>query len=208
MDSENRKVLTMALEHAILVSLAERAGTGYELGRQFSSSIGHFWSATHQQIYRTLGRLAEDGLVDCESVAQDGRPDKKVYSLSASGREALREWVVTPTPIQSLRDDLGVKIRAAEHADLPRLIAEIAEHRELHRARRELFDSFAAEQFPAGTARAGRKLHQYLVLRGGIGVETFFIDWCTEVIDALEDERRSAEIDADPESTSPPIAHL
>lgn len=188
MDSARRNVLPMALEHAILVSLAERAGTGYELGRQFSTSIGHFWSATHQQIYRTLGRLAEDGLVDCESVTQDGRPDKKVYSLSAAGQDFLREWVVTPTPIQTLRDDLGVKIRAAEHADLPRLIAEIERHRELHRSRLELFHTFAAEQFPPETTRTGRKLHQYLVLRGGIGVETFFVDWCTEVIDALEGE--------------------
>lgn len=189
----------MALEHAILVSLAERAGTGYELGRQFSTSIGHFWSATHQQIYRTLGRLSDDGLVDCQSVSQEGRPDKKVYSLSDAGREFLREWVVTPTPIQTLRDDLGVKIRAAEHADLPRLIAEVREHRELHRARLALFDSFADEQFPRGTARSGRKLHQYLVLRGGIGVETFFVDWCTEVIDALTGELRDT--GAEPETT-------
>lgn len=40
----------MALEHAILVALAERSATGYDLARRFDRSIGFFWRATHQQI--------------------------------------------------------------------------------------------------------------------------------------------------------------
>ena len=54
---------TMALEHAIMVSLGERPGTGYEIAQQFDRSIGHFWSATHQQVYRTLKKLHADGFV-------------------------------------------------------------------------------------------------------------------------------------------------
>lgn len=178
----------MALDHAILVSLAERPGTGYELGRQFGRTIGHFWNASHQQIYRTLARLDERGLVDCAAVPQEGKPDKKVYSLSAAGRAELREWVSSPTPLQSLRDDLGVKIRAAEHADLPELITEIERHRELHIARLELYRSFESEQFPDAEGLTGRALHQHLVLRGGLGIEEFFVSWCTEVIDGLRRE--------------------
>ncbi len=51
----------MALEHAILVSLSERAASGSDLVRRFDASIGFFWSATHQQIYRVLGRMEGDG---------------------------------------------------------------------------------------------------------------------------------------------------
>lgn len=82
-----------------MVSLAERPGTGYEIAQQFDRSIGHFWSATHQQVYRTLKKLHADGLVDFEPVVQDGRPDKKVYQLSGLGRERLATWVSTPTPV-------------------------------------------------------------------------------------------------------------
>ena len=63
----------MALEHAILVSLAERSATGYDLARRFDASIGNFWKASHQQIYKVLGRMHADGLVTSEAVAQDGR---------------------------------------------------------------------------------------------------------------------------------------
>jgi len=51
----------MALAHAILVSPCEQEGSGYELARRFDRSIGYFWAATHQQIYRTLRTMQDDG---------------------------------------------------------------------------------------------------------------------------------------------------
>ena len=52
---------SMSLAHAILTALLERPSSGLELARRFDKSIGHFWQATHQQIYRELGRLERDG---------------------------------------------------------------------------------------------------------------------------------------------------
>lgn len=76
----------MALEHAILVSLLEKPGSGYELARRFERSIGYFWTATHQQIYRVLKRMESDGWLDVREVPQQARPDKKEYSVAAPGR--------------------------------------------------------------------------------------------------------------------------
>ncbi|GGF38632.1 PadR family transcriptional regulator [Williamsia phyllosphaerae] len=178
----------MALEHAIMVSLAERPGTGYEIGRQFDRSIGYFWSATHQQIYRTLKKLHDDGLVAFESVAQDARPDKKVYTLSDSGRDALRAWVSDRAPVPRLRDELSVKLRAAEHGDLTDLVAEMRRHRDIHTEQLALYRAFADRDHPDAAATTGRRLHQYLVLRGGIRIEEGFVDWLDEVVTALEHE--------------------
>ena len=64
---------------------------GVSAGREgcsrFDRSIGYFWSATHQQIYRTLRAMEADGWVSAKVVAQRGRPDKKVYTVSAPGRD-------------------------------------------------------------------------------------------------------------------------
>ena len=79
----------MALDHAILVSLLEKPGSGYELARRFERSIGYFWTATHQQIYRVLKRMESDGWIDVREVPQQARPDKKEYSVAAPGRAAL-----------------------------------------------------------------------------------------------------------------------
>ncbi|MFF1793773.1 PadR family transcriptional regulator, partial [Kitasatospora sp. NPDC058263] len=86
----------MALEHAILVSLLEQPGSGYELARRFDRSIGRFWTATHQQIYRVLRRMEADGWISAEEVAQDGRPDKKVYSAATQRTGALAGWLREP----------------------------------------------------------------------------------------------------------------
>ena len=102
----------MALEHAILVSLPERSASGYDLARRFDASIGHFWRASHQQIYKVLGRMETDKLVESNLVAQAGRPDKKVYAITTDGRDELTTWLATPTPPETLRSEFAVKLRA------------------------------------------------------------------------------------------------
>ncbi|MEN9435698.1 MAG: hypothetical protein RIR09_353, partial [Pseudomonadota bacterium] len=47
----------MSLAHAVLTSLIEKSSSGFELARRFDKSIGYFWHATHQQIYRELARM-------------------------------------------------------------------------------------------------------------------------------------------------------
>lgn len=118
----------MALDHAILVSLLERPGSGYELARRFERSIGYFWTATHQQIYRVLGRMVSDGLLLVREVEQQGRPDKKEYSVTESGRTALTAWLHKPIEPESLRHDLAVKIRGAAFDDPAALIREVERH--------------------------------------------------------------------------------
>ncbi len=118
----------MALPHAILVSLSEQSGSGYELARRFDRSIGYFWSATHQQIYRTLRVMEDDGWVQATPVVQQGRPDKKVYTVAEAGRAELARWIAEPLTGRgsSVTDnrtrDLAVKIRAAATAMSPRCV--------------------------------------------------------------------------------------
>ncbi|MDM7491722.1 PadR family transcriptional regulator, partial [Rhodococcus sp. CSLK01-03] len=97
----------MALEHALLAALDERSGSGYELARRFDKSIGFFHSATHQQIYRVLRRMEERGWITGRTVPQDGRPDKKVYRVSAAGRTELDRWISQPSDPEQLRSDLA-----------------------------------------------------------------------------------------------------
>src|SRR3954462_10363666 len=102
------RVRRMSLEHAILVSLSERPASGLDLTRRFDRSIGFFWSATHQQIYRVLARMEADGWVRCRHVAQHGRADKKVYAVAAAGRGELRRWLATPVPMEQFRSEVAV----------------------------------------------------------------------------------------------------
>ena len=53
----------MSLPHAVLTSLLEKSTSGYDLARRFDKSIGYFWHATHQQIYRELARMEGAGWI-------------------------------------------------------------------------------------------------------------------------------------------------
>lgn len=181
----------MALEHAILVSLDERSGSGYELARRFEKSIGFFWAATHQQIYRTLKRMVDLGWVTCHEVAQEGRPDKKVYEVAEAGRAELARWLASPGEPEAIRHELAVKVRGASSGDPSALVAEIARHRDLHAERLDVFRAIEKKDFPDPSALSGRRLHQYLVLRGGVRTEQALVEWCDEVLAAMrEDDRR------------------
>lgn len=183
----------MPLPHAILVSLSEQSGSGYELARRFDRSIGYFWAASHQQIYRTLRVMESDGWVHVAVVEQQGRPDKKVYTVSAAGREELTRWISEPLSGRggSVADnrtrDLAVKVRAAAFGDIDALRAQVDA---LRTERAELLDTYRGYQklqFPDPARLSGSALHQYLVLRGGIRAEESAIDWLSEVSAALKE---------------------
>ncbi|MFF2349494.1 PadR family transcriptional regulator [Kitasatospora sp. NPDC058115] len=194
----------MALEHAILVSLLERPGSGYELARRFDRSIGRFWTATHQQIYRVLRRMEADGWVRAEEVAQDGRPDKKVYSAAPPGRAALAAWLREPVEPETVRHELAVRIRAAAFDDPAALIPEVERHREghaallaryLHGERRDFPGAGepdttgpgAAGPDPAPAALDAQQRLQHVVLRGGIEYERMTIAWLDDVLATLRE---------------------
>ena len=182
------KLPRVGLAHAILVSLSEQSGSGYELARRFDRSIGFFWSATHQQIYRTLRTMEEDFWVTATPVRQHGRPDKKVYTVSDAGRAELGRWIArAPTgsgPDAHVRD-LAVKIRGADFGDVDAVRRHVVALRAERVARLDLYREMEKRQFPRPDALSGAALHQYLVLRGGIRAEEATIDWLDEVKAAL-----------------------
>ena len=190
----------MPLPHAILVSLCEQSGSGYELAHRFDRSTGYFWGATHQQIYRTLRAMEDDGWVSATLVVQRGRPDKKVYSVSQAGRGELARWIAAPLrhggsgrggALSDTRTrDVAVKLRGAAYGDTAALRTQITA---LRAERAELLDTyrgFEKRQFPDPSALNGSALHQYLVLRGGIRAEESTIDWLDEVAGALQDPKQ------------------
>ncbi|MCX5387220.1 PadR family transcriptional regulator [Streptomyces sp. NBC_00083] len=178
----------MALEHAILVSLLEKPGSGYELARRFDRSIGYFWAATHQQIYRVLKRMEGDGWIDVREVAQDNRPDKKEYSVAAPGRDALGRWLHEPIEPESVRHELAVKIRGAAFDDPAALLREVERHRRAHADRLARYLAGERRDFTEAEAPeppdAGREL-QHVVLRGGIAYERMTLTWLDDVIATL-----------------------
>ncbi|RMI34271.1 PadR family transcriptional regulator [Nocardia stercoris] len=85
------------LDTVILGLLALRPLSGYDLGK-WMDGPGRFigYRVTLPQVYRTLAKLCERELVEFQVDPREGKPDAKVYTLTASGRRTLLEWARTP----------------------------------------------------------------------------------------------------------------
>ena len=176
----------MALEHALLVALREQPASGLELARRFEKSIGFFWHATHQQIYRVLARMEADGWVSVETHAQTGKPDRKVHTVSTAGAKALADWLAEPLPMESFRSDLAVKLRGAAYGERSVLLRRVRETQGDHQTRLAHYRDLERRDYPEPAALAGAELDQYLVLRGGIRLEEFWLGWFDEYLTAHE----------------------
>ena len=100
----------MSLNHAILGFLRYGPRTGYDLKKVFDASVQHFWPVQQSQIYQTLGKLTEDGLIECELIPQTDRPNRKLFHITERGLSELRRWLTDPLPAQTVRVQFLVQL--------------------------------------------------------------------------------------------------
>jgi DNA-binding PadR family transcriptional regulator len=86
----------MSLRNALLGVLSLREMSGYDIKRNFDRAVHFVWNAADSQIYRELRRMEEEGLISSRLIEQDGKPNKRLYRLSAQGAELLDDWLVSP----------------------------------------------------------------------------------------------------------------
>jgi DNA-binding PadR family transcriptional regulator len=174
----------MALGDAILACLTERPMTGYELAKTFDASIGFFWKADHQQIYRELSRLRDRGHVQAREVVQSGKPNKLVYTLTDQGKAAFRHWAARPSVPASIKDDLLVRICALDSVDIEPLRADLMARLEHHRDRHDRYERLLNKRFPQGAASTA-DIGKLLGLRIGLRHERMVAEWCEEALETL-----------------------
>ncbi|MEU2353138.1 PadR family transcriptional regulator [Streptomyces misionensis] len=171
----------MSLPHAILTALLEKPSSGLELTRRFDKSIGYFWSATHQQIYRELGKLEGDGLIRALPTEQPARGQKKSYEVLPAGRAELARWTAAAQDPKPLRDTLLLRLRAAAVVGTAGLAADLRRHLELHRRQLAEYEEIERRDFPPERNAPEDRL-RHLVLRAGIDLETFWTQWLSHAL--------------------------
>src|SRR6201993_378278 len=180
----------MSLRDAVLAALLEAESSGYDLAKSFDASVANFWMATPQQLYRELDRLAEQGLIQARIVHQERRPNKRVYSLTEAGRDAIQEFTSRAPKPCVIRDELAVKVMAADAGNAPAVRDFVAERlqwataklQRYERFRTRLLDGRSEEEYLAQTERVG----PYLTLLRGISFEQENIRWAERALTIME----------------------
>lgn len=175
----------MGLAHAILACLVESPCSGYDLAKRFDGSVGYFWSATHQQIYRDLSKLEEQGWITSQTIPQPKRPDKKVYQITEPGEQQLKAWIASPCEPMAIKDDLLVKIFAGYIASTGTILEEIERHRQAHLKRLSAYKVLEEQYFQNPQQLSENEKFQYLTLLKGISYETDWLAWCEKATQLL-----------------------
>jgi DNA-binding PadR family transcriptional regulator len=179
----------MSLRHAVLAALLEGEASGYELAKRFDLSVANFWSATPQQLYRDLDRLEAEGLVAARVVEQQRRPNKRVFTLTAAGRDELHGFTQEPARPVAMRDDLLVKLQALDVGDPAAVIKSFGARLERSREKLARYDRLREAMLAGRTEdeylAAGDHIGPYLTLMGGRMYEQQNIHYATAVLAIL-----------------------
>src|ERR1700730_14183695 len=104
----------MSLRDAVLAALLERDSSGYALAKSFHASVANLWIAPPQPFYRELDPFAEQGPIQARVVHQERRPNKRMYSLTEAGYEAIHQFTSRAPRPSVIRDELAVKLLAVD----------------------------------------------------------------------------------------------
>lgn len=180
----------MSLRDAVLAALLEGESSGYDLAKDFDASVANFWPATPQQLYRELDRLAEQGLIQARIVQQERRPNKRMFSLTEAGRDAIRQFTAKVPKPSVIRDELLVKVQASDAGNLEavrgfireRLEWSLAKVQRYERLRARMLDGRSEDEYLVESERVG----PYLTLMRGISFEEENIRWAERALSIVE----------------------
>ncbi|PZR63932.1 MAG: hypothetical protein DLM71_03560 [Chloroflexi bacterium] len=132
----------MSLQGALAALLLRGPAHGYELLSALDAELGPLWATRPSQVYTTLGRLIRDGLARSERVPQPNRPDRQVFTLTASGRAFGESYLFDDGPADELVVRLAIARMVAPDR-FPELVDVMTEQRSaaLHGLRQVRTDS-------------------------------------------------------------------
>ncbi|MBW4695658.1 MAG: PadR family transcriptional regulator [Lyngbya sp. HA4199-MV5] len=185
----------MSLSHAILAILLDQPCSGYDLRKRFESSVGFFWQASFQQIYRELSKLEDQGFLSAETIHQQNRPDKRLFHMTEAGEAYLQDWIAKPCDVAPLRDDLLVKTFSGYAVPIATFLAELKQHRSQHQERLAVYQHIEQQFFSEPKTLPTKAKFHYLTLLNGIRFETAWLGWCEESIALLEESSAPEKIE-------------
>jgi PadR family transcriptional regulator AphA len=135
----------MDIKTLCLAVLYKEDASGYEIKKAFEEGpFSHFQAASFGSIYPSLSQLRKSGLVSDRAQAQDGRPDKKVYSLTEAGRDAFHAALMADPGRDQFRSDLLFLLFFAEQLEPGRMAGMIDDRIGFYRDWIQQMDEFTA----------------------------------------------------------------
>jgi DNA-binding PadR family transcriptional regulator len=165
-------------ESALLGLLSlEGEQSPYDLLKIVEGSIGFFFAPARSHVYDVLPRIERLGWAASRAIAQRGRPDKRVYRITRTGRKVLKDWIEGSDPDPDDRSVLLLKVYFGALVDPSVTVTRLEAVLTRARARHDLFLEMDARNL-GNTA----EFFPLLTLRHGIEQSGATIRWAEEAL--------------------------
>jgi PadR family transcriptional regulator, regulatory protein AphA len=182
-------MVKLMLKYILLGFIHDHPATGYELKQALDHTTGYFWHAYHSQIYTTLRKLEEEGLIVSQVVSGQDHLTRRIYQITPLGQETLQQWQNEPlTEKSQIKEDLLVRIFFSDLRPASDVLAELRLQRKLHKQQLMLYQSIKFHnngKSPAVKAEKGICFHE-ATRRFGLAYEQMYIQWLDDLIKDLE----------------------
>jgi len=182
----------MSLKHGILGLLTYGSMTGYDLMKVFNESLAFFWKAQTSQIYRELGSIEKKGWVNSKIIQQSDKPNKKVFTLTADGKEELIKWLDGHSPIKVMdfRDEMTMRVFFSATSDNEKLLEELIEYKSLNKF---FYDGLKKVELGLDIksqyiGKPREKIYWLMAIKRGIINAQANINWVDECLILLEEK--------------------
>ncbi|GGD25440.1 PadR family transcriptional regulator [Pontibacillus salipaludis] len=172
-------------QYALLGLLTTGYHTGYSMKQMIDGSLNHFWKISYGQIYPALKLLVDKGYAEVKYTSQQGRPDKKEYYITSSGKEALKQWL--KQPVQELpveKNELLLKLFFSRQQDKHITIKQIEIY---HENLLERYNTYEGIKEMILTESCDHKDAPFWIITLDYGLSTTHaaIEWCVKTKDTL-----------------------
>jgi len=182
------------LKHGILGLLNYADMSGYEILETFKHSLNHFWNAQKSQVYRELISLENLGYIRGTWIEQEGKPDRKMYSITDDGRNELLEWLSDELK-ESTRIPLLMKTFFLGERTIDENIEFFTGLKEAYQIRYRSFVNADAssQEYGDELQDAYRSMFWGFTISYGRRRAQMVMEWCEECINALKNVRTDNE---------------
>ena len=180
-----------SLDLALLGLIAEVPGvSGYDIVKIFDLSMAHYWHAHPTQIYPTLDRMEEFGLIKRRNVVQRNRPNKRLYTITPSGERVLIDWLESPFEGINLKHPPLLRCRFLGNLGADGAIESLQEERRSWAIYLQRYREIEREYFAGGKShRNVNAMFSWFTLKYGIEWMEENMRWCDWAIGEIEQNR-------------------
>ena len=179
----------MSLRYGILGFLSKWEASGYDIKKEFDDIMSIFWHSHLSQIYPELNRLEKEEMIQCRLVQQEGKPDKKLYSITEKGKDDLINWLLAPSEVQKTKDAFLMQTFFMDNIPVDEVLLKLHMYKKERQQRLDKMKKIINDRIISIKERNVMKpriIMSSAVLKRGLEQEIQSIKWCEDTIQLIE----------------------